>query len=44
MRQKIGRKSWDDMNGLDTNSLIWGMFMSATLDAAVQLGKESFEN
>ena len=42
LRQKIGRKSWVDMNNLDTNSLMWGMFMSATLDAAVHLGKLLF--
>ena len=34
LRQKIGRKSEDDMNDLDTNSLIREMFMSVTLDAA----------
>ena len=32
------------MNDLDTNSLIWGVFMSATLDAAVHLGKDYLEN
>ena len=42
LRQKIGRKSGDDMNNLDTNSLMWRMFMSATLDAAVHLGKLFF--
>ena len=44
LRQKIGRKSGDDMNDPDTNSLIGGMFMSATLDAAVHLGKDYLEN
>ena len=42
LRQKIGRKSGDDMNDLDTNSLMWGMFMSAALDAAVHFGKLLF--
>ena len=42
LRQKIGRKSGDDMNDFDTNSLMWGMFMSATLDAAVHFGKLLF--
>ena len=32
------------MNDLDTNSLICRMFMSATLDAAVHLGKGYLEN
>ena len=44
LRQKIGRKSGVDMNDIDTNSLIWGMFMSASLDAAVHLGKDYLEN
>ena len=43
-RQKIRRQSGDYMNDLGTNSLIWGIFMSATLDAAVHLGKDSLEN
>ena len=44
LRQKLGRKSGDDMNDLDTNLLIWGMFLSASLDAAVHLGKDCLEN
>ena len=44
LRQKIGRKSEDDMKDLYANSLIWGMFMSPTLDAAVHLGKDYLEN
>ena len=44
LRQKIGRKSGDDTNNLDTNSLIWGMFMSATLDAGAHLGRDYLEN
>ena len=44
LRQKNGRKSGDDMKDLDTNSLIWGMFMSVTLDAAVHRGKDYLEN
>ena len=44
LRQKIGRKSGDDMNDLDTNSLIWRISMSATLDAAIHLGKHDFES
>ena len=33
-----------DVNDLDTNSLIWGLFMPVTLDAAVHLGKDCLEN
>ena len=44
LRQKIGRKSGDDTNDLDTNSLIWEILMSATLDAAVHLGKDYLDN
>ena len=44
LRQKIGRKSGDDMNDLDSNSLIWRMFMSATVDAVVHLGTSYVEN
>ena len=44
LRQKMGRTSGDDMNDLDTNSWIWGMFLSVTLDAAVHLGKDFLEN
>ena len=44
LRQKLGRESVDDMNDLDTNSWIWGMLMSVTLDAAVHLGKDCLEN
>ena len=32
------------MNDRDTNSLIWRMFMSATMDAADHLGKDYLEN
>ena len=42
--QKIGRKSGDNVNALDTNSLIWRMFVSATVDAAVCLGTIFLEN
>ena len=44
LRQKIGRKSGDDTNDLDTNSLMWGIFMSATWDAAVHLAKDYLDN
>ena len=44
LRQKIGRTSGDDMNDLDTNSWIWEMLVSVTLDAALHLGKVFLEN
>ena len=44
LRQNIGRTSGDDMNDLDVNSLIWEMFLSATLDAAVHLGQGYLDN
>ena len=44
LQQKLGRKSGDDLNDLETNSLIWRMFMTATLDTAVHLGKDYLEN
>ena len=42
--QKTGRKSGDNVHDLDTNSLIWEMSMSATVDAAVHLGTNYVEN
>ena len=44
MRQKIGRKPGDGIDDLDKNSLIWRMFMSSSLNAAVHLGKNYLEN
>ena len=44
LRQKLGRKPGDKMEYLDVNSLIWRMFMSVTLNAAVHLGKDYLEN
>ena len=44
LRQKLGRKSGDVLNDFETNSLMWGMFMTATLDTAVHLGEDYLEN
>ena len=44
LRKQIGRTSGDDMNDIDTNSLIWRMFMLFTLDAVVHLRKDYLEN
>ena len=32
------------MEGLDVNTIVWGMFMSRSLQAAVHLGKDYAEN
>ena len=44
LRQKIGRKPEDEMLDINVNALMWGMFMSATMDAAVHLGKFHQDN
>ena len=38
LRQKLGRQPNGDMLEIDVNMMIWGMFMSATMKAAVHLG------
>ena len=43
-RQKLKRKPEDKMEDLDLNTLIWGMFMTATQQAAVHLGTDYFVN
>ena len=42
LRQKLGRKPGDNMEDLDVNTLLWGMFMTVTLQAAVHLGNDFF--
>ena len=44
LRMKICRKSGDSMNDLDTKTLIWGLFMFATVVAAVHLWIYHVEN
>ena len=41
VRQRYGRKPGDKMDDLDVNTILWPMFMSVTLQAAVHLGKDS---
>ena len=38
--QRYGLSPMDQLKNLDVNTTIWGMFMSATLQAAVHLGEE----
>ena len=44
LRQKIRRKQEDEMLDINRDSLIWSIFMSATMDAAVHLGKSHQES
>ena len=43
-RQIYGRSPTDDLNDLDVNTATWCIFMNATLQAAVHLGREFMEN
>ena len=43
VRQKHGRQPEDDMLEMDINMMIWGIFMSATLKAAVHRGQDRQE-
>ena len=40
VRKIYGRPSDDPMEDLDVNAAIWGVFMNATLKAAVHLGND----
>ena len=44
IRQNLGRQPGDDMPEIVVNAVIWGIFMSATLKAAVQLGQDYQDN
>ena len=44
LRHKIGRRPGDEMLDLNVNSLIWRMFASATMDAAVHVGPKYLDN
>ena len=44
LRQKIGFKPGDEMLDTYVNALIWGMFTTATTNAAVHFGKDCEEN
>ena len=43
-RQKVGRTPEDKMEDLGVNTLMWGMFMTVILQAAVHLGNDYLEN
>ena len=43
-RKILNQSSQDAMQDIDEHSLIWGMFMSSTLEASVFMGKEYSEN
>ena len=44
VRQICGRSPMDDLNDLDVNNAICGLFMNFTLQAAVHLGRDYLEN
>ena len=44
VRRELGRPPNDDMEQIDVNMIIWIIFMSATMKAAVHLGKDYQEN
>ena len=44
VRQQLGRQQGDDMVDIDVNAMICGIVMSATLEAAVDLGQDNQEN
>ena len=44
VRQIYGRSSMDDLNGLDENNAVCGIFMNVTLQAAVHLGRDCMKN
>ena len=44
LRQKLNRTEDDEMFDLETNVLIWGLFMSTTIKSAVHFGREYQQN
>ena len=44
VRQIYGRSATDDLNDLDVNTAVWGIFMNVTLQAAVHLGPSNDQN
>ena len=44
LRQQLKRKPEDKMEDLDVNTLIWGMFVIVTQQAAVHLGNDCLDN
>ena len=44
VRKINDRKPTDDLDDLEVNAAIWGVFMSVTLQAAVHLGRDCLQN
>ena len=44
VRQRYRHKQGDKMKDIDVNMSIWGIFMTATFQAAVHLGNNNVEN
>ena len=44
LRQRYGRKPGDKMEDVDVKTIVWRMFMSVTLRAAIHLGNDYAEN
>ena len=44
IRKICGQSPTDDLDDLDVNTAIWGIFMNTTLQAAVHLGRDQMEN
>ena len=43
VRKKLGRQPRDDMPEIDVNAMMWRIFMSSTVKAAVHLGQDHRE-
>ena len=44
LRKMLDRSPKDSMQDIDKRSMIWGMFMSLTLEASVFMGKNYSDN
>ena len=44
LRKMLNRSPEDSMQDIDKRSMIWGMFMSSTLEASVFMGKNYSDN
>ena len=44
VRKIYGRSRMDDLDDLDVNTAVWGIFMNVTLQAAVHLGQDYMQN
>ena len=43
-QKMYGRSSVDELNDLDVNTALWGIFVNVTLEAAVHLDQDHMEN